>query len=313
MLGVLFALLSTASFSMNAILVRRGVAKASASAGAFVTVLIGVPLFLIGALVTGQIVNVLDIDGIGYLLLGSAGVIHFVVGRYFNYRAISAIGAARSGPIQTLTIPYSILVAFFTLGEGITVGQGFAIALIMVGPAIMVERRAGAKKPAPAAAPAGGSGEQAHPHFEMRQLEGYVTAMLAAVGYGTSPILIRAALEDATGVSVLGGLIAYTAASLVLLASLIIPGRRNLISAMNLSTVRLFFGAGFFVFLAQMFRFTALSMAPVAIVTPLQRSGTLFTLVLSWAMNRHLENITGRVVLGVVVSVAGAVLLVVAR
>ena len=45
MLGVLFALISTASFSLNSVMVRRGVASASASAGAFVTVLIGVPMF----------------------------------------------------------------------------------------------------------------------------------------------------------------------------------------------------------------------------------------------------------------------------
>ena len=55
MLGVLFALISTASFSFNTVMVRRGVVRASASAGAFVTVLMGVPMFAVAALVSGQL------------------------------------------------------------------------------------------------------------------------------------------------------------------------------------------------------------------------------------------------------------------
>ncbi len=66
-------------------------------------------------------------------------------------------------------------------------------------------------------------------------------------------------------------------------------------------------------FLAQMSRFAALSIAPVAVVSPLQRSGAIFTLGLSWAGNRKLEEITWRVVLGIFISVGGAVLLILAR
>ena len=82
---------------------------------------------------------------------------------------------------------------------------------------------------------------------------------------------------------------------------------------MRFGTVRLFLGAGFFVFAAQMFRFIALSLAPVAVITPLMRTGAVFTLGLSWAINRHLEKITWRVVAGILVSVAGAVVLIIAR
>ena len=86
-----------------------------------------------------------------------------------------------------------------------------------------------------------------------------------------------------------------------------------MIGAMRLGTVRLFLAAGFFVFAAQMFRFIALSLAPVAVITPLQRTGAIFVLGLSWAVNRHLEKITWQVVAGLLFSVAGAVLLVASR
>ncbi len=132
------------------------------------------------------------------------------------------------------------------------------------------------------------------------------------MAYGSSPVFIRAALEDQSGLSVLGGLISYTAAGLVMLASLSLSGRGELLRSMRPETVRAFVGAGFFVAMAQMFRFIALSLAPVAVVTSLTRSGNIFTLGLSWMVNRHLEFITVRVVIGVLVSVAGAIVLVIA-
>ena len=62
-----------------------------------------------------------------------------------------------------------------------------------------------------------------------------------------------------------------------------------------------------------MFRFLALSVASVAVVTALMRLGSIFTLILSWTMNRYIEAINWRVVAGIVISVTGAVILVVAQ
>jgi drug/metabolite transporter (DMT)-like permease len=310
MLGVLFALISTASFSFNTVMVRRGVVRASASAGAFVTVLMGVPMFAVAALVSGQLFRAAELPGTGYILLSAAGILHFGFGRYCNYRAVGAIGATRVAPVQSFTIPYSVFIAFLFLGETINWGMAVGIGLILVGPAIMIER-ASTQAPKPQATPSGGS--DAEPAFELRQAEGYLFALLSIGAYGTSPLLIRAALVDLDNMAVYGGLVAYFAAATALILTLVIPARRGLITAMRFSTVRLFLGAGFFVFLAQMFRFAALSIAPVAVVSPLQRSGAIFTLGLSWAVNRKLEKITWRVVLGIFTSTGGAVLLILAR
>lgn len=304
MLGVIFALVSSFSFSLNSVLARRGLARAAASAGAFVTVMIGVPMFLIAALVTGQLFDAGEVPLTGYAQLSAAGIVHFGLGRYCNYRAISAIGATRTGPVQALTIPYAVLIAFLFLGETINPAMAGGIALVLVGPVMMVERP-------PVRAVRGASGTR--PAFELRQGEGYLFAGLSVGFYGTSPILIRAALAGSTDLAVFGGLVAYTAAAGALLATLVVPARRELIGAMRFGTVRLFLGAGFFVFAAQMFRFVALSLSPVAVITPLMRTGAVFTLGLSWAINRHLEKITWRVVAGILVSVAGAVVLIIAR
>ena len=310
MLGALLALASAFAFSVNGILVRRGVAGAGATAGqgAFITVLLGVPFGLIAVVVTGQLFNFGEVPLGGYLLLAVAGIVHFGVGRYCNYRGNAAIGASRAVTIQAVAIPYSIFMAIFLLDEELTALMFVGIALILGGPAVMIERRS--KKPQPPQGAAESATAQVPDAMKVRQLEGYTFSLLAALAYGTSPILIRAAMEDSSRTAAIGTLVAYCAAASVLTAGLALPGQRQLISAINLRYMRLFGGAGLSVFLAQLLRFFALSIADVAVVNPLMRMVGMFTLILTYLVNRSLEKITWRVVLGVLISFAGSVLLV---
>ena len=310
MLGALLALASAFAFSVNGILVRRGVAGAGATAGqgAFITVLLGVPFGLIAVVVTGQLFNFGEVPLGGYLLLAVAGIVHFGVGRYCNYRGNAAIGASRAVTIQAVAIPYSIFMAIFLLDEELTALMFVGIALILGGPAVMIERRS--KKPQPPQGAAESATTQVPDAMKVRQLEGYTFSLLAALAYGTSPILIRAAMEDSSRTAAIGTLVAYCAAASVLTAGLALPGQRQLISAINLRYMRLFGGAGLSVFLAQLLRFFALSIADVAVVNPLMRMVGMFTLILTYLVNRSLEKITWRVVLGVLISFAGSVLLV---
>lgn len=311
--GALLSLTSAFSFSVNAILVRRGIAGAGATAsqGAFITVLLGVPFGFIAVVLTGQVLHFGEVSPMGYLLLLTAGIVHFGVGRYCNYRSVAAIGAARSGPIMGITTPFSILMAVILLDEVVTLTMLFAIALVLLGPAVILERRPPSPTPAPSRGGDGG-GSSAPPAsaLEIRLLEGYAFATFAAVAYGTSPILIRAALMDAARTAAIGTFVAYSGAAAVLLATLVLPKRRQLIGAINLRYMRLFGGAGLMVFLAQLFRFFALSVADVSVVNPLQRMANVFTVILTWMFNRSLETITLRVVIGVLVSFAGSALLV---
>ena len=316
--GALLSLASSFSFSVNAILVRRGIAGAGATAsqGAFITVLLGVPFGFVAVVLTGQVLRFGEVSPMGYLLLLAAGVVHFGLGRYCNYRSVEAIGAARSGPIQGVTTPYSILMAVILLDEVVTPMMLFAIALVLLGPAVIIERRPRPPAPAnphPDPLPEG-DGTRPAPvarnPLEVRLLEGYTFAILAALAYGTSPILIRAALMDATRTAAIGTFVAYAGAAAVLLATLVLPGRRQLMGAINLHYMRLFGGAGFAVFLAQLLRFFALSIADVSVVNPLQRMANVFTVILTYIFNRSLETITLRVVIGVLVSFAGSALLV---
>lgn len=312
-LGALLSLTSAFSFAVNSILIRRGIAGAGATAaqGAFLTVLMGVPLAFLAVLATGQLLRFGEVSPMGYLLLFGAGLVHFVIGRYCNYRAIGAIGASRSSPLQSIATPYSILMAVILLDEVVTPLMLVAIALVLLAPAVMIERRP--RTPAPAAVSRGRAEDPRAPRpqaLELRQLEGYVFAALAGIAYGTSPLFIRAALADATRTAAIGTFVAYVGAAAVLLALTAVPGRRQLMSSINLYYMRLFGGAALSVFFAQLLRFFALAMADVIVVTPLQRMVGVFTIVLTYLVNRSFETLTWRVVLGVLVSVSASALLI---
>lgn len=140
MLGGIFSVLSAMSFALGGTMTRRGMLQASASFGLYVTVILGVPLFALAALATGQIFDANEITANGYVLLAGAGILHFLVGRYCGFRAVAAIGANRNQPLLTTSILYSVILAIVLLDESITWLMFWGMALVVVGPMLMIER-----------------------------------------------------------------------------------------------------------------------------------------------------------------------------
>ena len=189
------------------------------------------------------------------------------------------------------------------------------IGLILLGPAIIVERRATPAPVAPREQPDGGAALSDPPEsgFELRQMDGYLFAFIAAIAYGSSPVLIRAVLEDASASR--SSAASYPTwrlrPSCWRSCSCRAGGRWP--GTFQFSVFRAFAPAGVFVFVAQMLRFISLPLASVAVVTTFLRFGGLFTLLFSWWLNRSLERITWRLVAGVLMSLGGAMLLVLTR
>jgi hypothetical protein len=98
MIGALLALLSAASFGLNNAALRRGVLKGSVLQAMTITVPLGVPLFALGALAFGALGGLADLPAASVFWFAVAGVVHFLLGRYGNYRATRAMGANLSGP-----------------------------------------------------------------------------------------------------------------------------------------------------------------------------------------------------------------------
>ncbi len=294
MLGAFFAIISAATFGFNIATVRRGVLSGSVFQAIAITVPMGVPLFLVAALMAGQLgaVGQFGWPGTGYMAL--AGILHFVWGRYWNYRAVKEMGANLSGPVQQLSLLVALTFAVILLDEKLTVLRVIGIALVVLGPAIMTRR----------APPLRGGSREHINGFRPNMVAGYTAALMATLGYGLSPILVRAGLAD-TGLSLAGGLISYVAATMAVALLLLLPGRAAHILSVDRGAAKWFTISGILVFFAQMFRYLALAIAPVTVVTPIQRLSLVFRVGLSTVLNPEHEVFDARVVIGVVVSLLG--------
>lgn len=333
MLGAFFALLSAATFGFNSASARRGMISGTVFQALSVTVPIGVPLFLIAALVFGQWDAIFGFSTLSYVYLCVAGMIHFTWGRYCNYRATKAMGANLTGPVQQFNLVVALAVAMIVLGEQLTAMRILGLVLVFIGPAIMIGgRRKGptggptekAKTETVSESGAGSVGAAAvrhpgqptsskpapaKPAFEPKYVEGFVFALLSATGQGVSPTLVRLALAGQHDVSMAGGFISYVAATALFACFLVPKGRVQHIVLMDRRVLPWFLNSGFFAFVAQMFRYLALSIAPVSVVTPIQRLAMVFRTVFSTLLSREHEVLDARVVVGIVISLIGAVAL----
>jgi uncharacterized membrane protein len=314
-LGGFLALLSAATFAFNNACTRRGVLNASVSQALIVTVPIGVPIFFVVALVSGYLGLVLGFSLQSLLWLAGAGVLHFVWGRYCNYRATKALGSNLSGPIQQSDLVLSLGLAILFLGESLTPLRILGIALVLLGPALTLRAdvEAGrnlARVSDQAETAAEGDDAPATPKFKPNFAEGYLFALLSGTGYGVSPILIRMGLQDAgPGASLAGGLVSYVAATLAVALLLLWPGQLRHALALNRNSAKWFTYSGILVCLSQIFRYLALAVAPVTVVAPILRLSLVFRVMFSWLINREHEVFSGGVIAGIAISLLGALAL----
>ena len=315
MVGPIFGILTGASFAVSGVVARRGVLYASALQGMYVTVLAGVPLFLIAGAVSGQMFRLSVFSGADWLLLTISGLTNMLIGRYCNYRAVRALGANGSTPLRSFAVLIAVVSAIVFLGEEMTTAKGFGIALLVIAPLLMLEGRGQAAPVSSGGAEPQSSGtpsatpSKTEPVFVRRQAEGYFFGLATAVGYGSSPLLMRMALEN-TGMGVAGGLISYMTAAGAMLLILAIPGQLTSVMGMNRAAIPWFAAGTVSSFMAHLFRYVAISLAPVTVVAPLVETNALFTIAYSYALNRRTEVFNGRTIAAILLSMAGAALLV---
>ncbi len=298
MLGAILALLSAATFGLNNAGVRRGVLSGSVLQALAITVPMGVPLFLVVALAAGAEGRLWSLDGTSWAWLSVAGIVHFVFGRYGNYKATQKLGAALSGPIQQLSIPVTLVLAIMFLHESLTPLRLIGIALVMFAPMVILRRRDKRE------------GKRGPSLFKPDYVGGTLWGTVGAIGYGTSPLLIRFGLEGGSVPdSIAGGLISYLAATVVIMLVLLIPANTREIARLERKTAGWFAFSGAAVFLSQLFRYMSLVLAPVSVVAAIQRTSVAFRTVFGWALNREYEIIDGRTLIGIGLSMLGALAL----
>jgi drug/metabolite transporter (DMT)-like permease len=239
--------------------------------------------------------------------LATAGVLHFVWGRYCNYRASKAMGAILVAPVQQSSILVTLALAIWILGERLTPLRVIGIGLVVLGPALTYERKRRKTSDTTVAAP---FALDKRKMFQPNYAEGYLFAFLSSTGYGISPVLVRLALENREIESSLaGGLISYVAATLAFALILLLPGQWRNMRLLNRGAAKWFAISGVCVCFAQMLRYTALVLAPVSVVTPIQRLSLVFRFYLGRIINPQHEVFGGRIFAATVISLAGALAL----
>jgi drug/metabolite transporter (DMT)-like permease len=322
LLGVLYAALGAFTFALNNVAMRRGVVTGSVLQGMALTVPIGGLSFLVMTIAFGELHHLVVFPMAALTWLACQGVVHFVIGRYCNYKSNQLMGVNLTAPVVQLQVPFAMTLAVVMLHEKFTVLQAIGSAL-MLGGSFITQGNAGkgkrkASAPLTAATPIPTvpalSQEElavpvAKPIFRPRVFSGYIFGLGAAMCYGSSPLMARQAFLHAPDISTAaGGCLAYAAATLFFLLILLKPGSWADIKSMKHENLPWFLSSAVLVAISQAFVYASLAVAPLMVVTPVLQLSLVFRLFLSQLINRDHEVMNTAVLIGAFTAVLGSIL-----
>src|ERR1700688_3868598 len=140
MLGAILAVLSAATFAFNNAAARRGVITGTVIQAMAVTVAGGRLCFTPASLLTGGAARLPTFPAISVVAMAGVGLLHFIVGRYCNYRANQAAGANLAAPVIQLQVFVSVVLAVIILGEPCSVLQLLG-GIVMLTGALITQRQ----------------------------------------------------------------------------------------------------------------------------------------------------------------------------
>ena len=298
MLGLVCAVMSAVAFAANDTALRRGILFASVYKSIIITVPIGFPVFLLAITLTNSWSSFLALDLAQFLVFGSAGIIHFIFGRYFGYKTIESVGATQAGPIVQLGLLISVFFAYHLFDEEITNTHIIAIFLIILAPMIILLGHEGDKL--------------TRSGIEMKYKAGLFWGLSCAICYGISPLLVKSGFSNySLEITILAGFISYISAIffLILIMTSTRVRIRDIIE-MDKRALKWFIITGFMGSSAQLLRYIALGLIPISIVEPIHRTSVIFRVIFGFIINRNHEIINIRVLLGVALSIIGMYLLI---
>ena len=285
---------------------RRGVVTGSVLQGMAVTVPVGGLSFLVLTLAFGELGQLVMFPAVALAWLAGQGIVHFVLGRYCNYKSNQLMGVNLAAPVVQLQVPFAMMLAVAMLHEKFTVLQVIGSVLMLGGSFVTQTRSSKRKASAPAVA---APGPMPEPAFRPRVFSGYLFALGAAMCYGSSPLMARQAFLSAPGAgTAAAGCLAYAAATLFFSLILLKPGSWIDITRMSRENLPWFLSSAVLVAISQAFVYASLAVAPLMVVTPILQLSLVFRLFLSQLINRDYEVMNTAVIIGAVIAVLGSIL-----
>ncbi len=298
-MGEILSLLSGIAFASSNVFTRRGVFHARESFSALpITIGVGTIIFFIALLVSGMAGRLALLSWVGILSLGGAGVLHFLIGRSFTYTSLRLIGANRTEPLLTSNMLFSVAFGLIFLNETLTFLQVIGIGAIFLGVLLISMSSEG---PVKGTRPGRGV-----------ILKGVAAGLLAGLCYGISTLFIKVGLRE-VGSGIAGGFVSHLAAGLVV--GVLVVGHENRSHVTRLSRtafIPMLMG-GAALALGQIFRYVALGLVPINVVSPLTSTANLFVPVFSFLVNRKMEVFSAKVLGGSLAVIAGVYIILLVR
>src|SRR5436190_1648941 len=134
---------SASAFALNNATVRRGVVTGTPIQAMVVSVPLGVVCFLPLAFLSGELMRLPQFPKTAVAWMAGFGLLHFVFGRYCNFRANSVAGVNLTAPVVQLQVVVTMVLAVAVLHEPCTALQMIGGVLILAGS--LVTQRAPAR------------------------------------------------------------------------------------------------------------------------------------------------------------------------
>jgi drug/metabolite transporter (DMT)-like permease len=279
-----FAFQTALCFSIAHIFVRRGLVHSNALTSSLIS--LGTSAVIFWLLLLSLIpFSALRTPAVGFFIAG--GIFAPAIGQTLGYIGMERIGVARSSPIVNTSPIFSSILAVVFLGESWVPQNIIGTCLVILGVVVLSSRNAS-------------EGE-----WRMKDV---IYPVLAAVAFGISTTLRKTGLT-ALPEPLLGAAVTLGTAFIVLLIIIHLRGGRKELK-FNRKSSGWMFGAAIVNTGAILSFFAALNLGQVVRVEPLVACNPVLTILWAGIFLRQIEQLSGRVILGALVTVAGTVLVV---
>src|SRR5215470_11856074 len=272
--GALFSGLAT-------IWIRQGLRGSDPYTGLFVNVVVGTVSLWTAVIATGGLGHVSPRGALFFMLAGLVGT---VGGRLLRFVSIEKVGASIATALINLNPLVASLLAVLLLGERVTPTLLLGTFVITTGTVLL-------------------SASRSSMGFRSWHL---VFPLLSAFCFGVVAILRKLGLGHMG--AVMGATVNTTTALLAFAAYAVGSGNRGTLTCRGRS-LACFVAAGVGENAAVFLNIVALGVGAVSVVAPLYATTPLFVLLLSPVFLRSFERLSGRVVVGTILIVAGVVII----
>lgn len=281
LLGIALSFASAISFSVSNIFVKKGAISDYVLPSIFITMLASEAAVLTSSIVTGELFRITEFTPLALLVYALTGFAGFTVGRTLNYSSIVKVGPSTSATIVSSRTIFALIFSIIIISEQVTsidiIGDLIVTAGILI---VSLDRR---------------SQRSFSPIYLLLPLG-------AAIMVGMSDVLIRfGGIHSSLPID--GTLVAY---SIGLASYVPMQGKKLIrgIKSIPSGSVKLLLIAGTASGMAQVFRYTGLTFAPIFIAVPIIALTPVITVAFSYVFLKS-ENIGLKFALGVVLSVLG--------